>query len=482
MKAARSAITDTGAIIALGGPGLAAEVGAVLAARGLAAQPMGDDASALAGQVARGAVVGWAADEPIGAAAAAALASGCEAGARAGRPVVVLAPPVRGGRSAIERAAALAYLLAAGAIVVDDPDVWLEALVLVAAIGVPAGPRAAVIAPPGSWIDRAARALGAEAEARGGRGPAITDAAADLDPTDAALVDRAIDLPAQPRSRALIVPVVARAELLRDATEPALIGVRAALAAVIACGRASERAAAGLGPAPASARDSLEIDDARAQRQLDKVSLDDARVGDHEAKVLLAAYGVPITRQAVATTPSAAIRIAKKAGYPVELKPWGADVATERAGCPVEKNITTAAEVRRAFLAVLGAAGMPVAESEGAAVIVREAPPSGREVTATFESVGALGWTCVVEVAGAPPIAAPAPLRVADAERLAAAVASTRAGEAEPDRTGLANVLRRASHLAADHAERIAKLELGRIVIGARGARTLVVDASIDLR
>src|SRR5206468_12379337 len=142
------------------------------------------------------------------------------------------------------------------------------------------------------------------------------------------------------------------------------IGVRGALAAVIACGRASERAAAGVGPAPAAARESLEIDDERAARQLGKVALDEARIGDHEAKVLLAAYGVPITRQAVATTPSAAIRIAKKAGYPVELKPWGPDVATERGGCPVEKNVMTAAEVRRAFLAVLGAAGLPVGESE----------------------------------------------------------------------------------------------------------------------
>jgi hypothetical protein len=138
--------------------------------------------------------------------------------------------------------------------------------------------------------------------------------------------------------------------------------------------------------------------------------------------------------------------------------------------------------VRRAFLAVLGAAGMPVAESEGAAVIVREAPPPGREVSAVLAPIGPLGWTCAVEVAGAPPVAAPAPLRVADAERLAAAVASTRAGEAEPDRTGLANLLRRASHLAVDHADRFARIELGRIVLGARGARTIVVDAAIDLR
>jgi ATP-grasp domain len=485
-RPARSAAPDAAAPIALAGPGIAAEVAPVLAARGLVATALGGagadaGAAALAGAVERGAVIGWATDGPLDADVAVALAPGCEAGARAGRPVVVLAPAVRGGgRAAIEGAAARAYVMAAGAVVVDDPDVWLEALVLCAAIGVPAGPRAAVVAPAGSWALRAARALAAEAEARGGRGPVIGDDADDGEPVDAVLVDQAVELPAHQRSPALVVPVVARAEL--GAAGGALVGVRSAVAAVAACGRAAARAAAGPGRAPVEARAELEVDEARLARQLDKLAAGERRIGDHEAKVLLAAYGVPITRQAVATTPSAAIRIAKKAGWPVEIKPWGPDVPSERDGCPVEKDVATAADVRRAFLAVLGAAGMPVEESDGAAVIVRERAPVGREVSAVIEPLGVLGWTCVVEVAGAAPAAAPAPLRLADAERLARAVASSRAGEAEPDRVGLANLLRRASHLAVDHADRFARVELGRVVLGGRGAKTLVVDAAIPLK
>src|SRR6185437_14137035 len=111
------------------------------------------------------------------------------------------------------------------------------------------------------------------------RGPAVAGAAGELDPTDAVLIDRAIDAPAAPRTRALIVPVTARAELLDGDGGATLVGVRAALAAVIACGKAAERAAAGLGPARTDARDALEIDDARANRQLDKTSTDDARMG-----------------------------------------------------------------------------------------------------------------------------------------------------------------------------------------------------------
>jgi hypothetical protein len=73
------------------------------------------------------------------------------------------------------------------------------------------------------------------------------------------------------------------------------------------------------------------------------------------------------------------------------------------------------------------------------------------------------------------------PLRVADAAVLAAAVTSTRAGEPEPDRVALASALRRVSHLAVDLEARIEKIELGRIVSGARGGRTMVIDAAIEL-
>jgi hypothetical protein len=485
-RAARHAAAgEANGRVALAGPGLAAEVARILAARGLAADVGTDDPAELAAAIERGAAAAaWAAAEPIDGATALRLGRACQLAAESGRPLVALAPPLRGtGRAAIERAVAMAQLRASGAVVVADPDVWLEAIVLVAAIGVPRGPRVAVVAPPGSWLERAASALAAESEDAGRRGPSVAADGDDLDPVDAVLVDRGAAAPTA-TGRALVVTVAARAELLDAADPPMLVGLRPALAAVTACGRAAERIAAGLGPAPREASAELEIDEARVERQLEKMAPGDHRIGDHEAKVLLAAYGVPVTRQAVATTPSAAIRVAKKAGYPVEIKPWGPDVPSERAGCPVERGVGTAADVRRAFLAVLGAAGLPISESDdgGSAVIIRETPPAGREVAAAIQRVAGLGWAVIVDVPGAgAPIAAPAPLRVADAMQLAAAVTSTRAGEPEPDRVALAGVLRRASHLAVDLESRIQKIELGRVVVGARGGRTMVIDAAIDL-
>ncbi|HEV7556523.1 MAG TPA: acetate--CoA ligase family protein, partial [Kofleriaceae bacterium] len=253
---------------------------------------------------------------------------------------------------------------------------------------------------------------------------------------------------------------------------------RAAIAAIGVLGRAAERIAVGLGPADNVASAELGIEHDRVQRQLAKLVA--GRVGDHETKVLLAAYKVPITRQAVATTPSAAVKTARRAGFPVEIKPWGHDVPTERANCPVERDITSDALVRKAYTTVLAAAGRSLDDT--GAVIVRETPPSGREVSAAFVKLSSLGWTVVLDVPGAPQIAAaPAPLRAIDAKALASHVVASRAGDPEPDRVGLANLLRRASHLVVDLDDRLVRLELPRIIVGGGASRTLVVDAFAEL-
>jgi hypothetical protein len=186
----------------------------------------------------------------------------------------------------------------------------------------------------------------------------------------------------------------------------------------------------------------------------------------------------------VATTPSAAVRIAQRAGFPVELKPWGHDLPSEPA-CPVERDVRSAALVRRAFAAVLTAAGRSHDEAQGAAVIVREAPPSGRELAVRIRRLPGLGWTVFVEAPGAPIAAAPAPLRPIDATALAATLVASRAGEGELDRLGLANLVRRASHLVVDLdarlGARVRRLDLPRVIVGGRGARALVVDAALEL-
>lgn len=453
---------------------LADQTAQVLARRGIACERVALADAAQADARAIGVVPA----EPIGPTQAADLAPVAARAAAAGRPLVVLAafPRAIGVRGEAQ-AAALAYLRAYGAVLCTDPDAWLEALVLLAAWGAPAGPRVAVIAPSGSWISGSAQFLASEAAAAGGRAAALTPDAARVGPTDVVLVDRdeaptARAAMGERTGGAAIVPLLGRAELCDE--RPALVGLRPALAAVAACGRLRERVRLGLGPASVDEVTELEVDSERFQRQLAKIG---TRAGDHETKVLLAAWGVPVTRQAVATTPSAAIRLAKRAGYPVEVKPWGPDVPLEVDGCPVERGLMTASDVRRACAAVTRTAG----QASGAPVIVRETPPSGRELRARIAHIAELGLTVLVDIVGAPgPLAAPAPLRAIDAEEIARHVEASRLGDPQPDRAALADVLRRASFLVAASG-RIVSLDLGRVIAAARGDGVLVADASTVL-
>jgi len=422
-------------------------------------------------------VIGLVMRDPPGTAQAAQLAPLCARAARAGRPLVLLAcfPRALGARGDLQ-AAALAFLRSHGAILCPDPDTWLETLLLVAGFGLPPGPRVAVVAPPGSWIAASAQFLANEAAAVGARFASLLPDVGKLGPADVVLLDRdeLARLPPERASSALLLPMVGRAELAVDEDRRVLVGLRAALAAAGAAGRLRERLAAGLGPAEPAEADALDVDQERFARQVGKLG---GRAGDHETKVLLAAWRIPITRQAVATTPSAATRIAKRAGYPVELKPWGPDAPSEPDGCPLERDLATAADVRRAFAALGRAMGHP----EGAPVIVRETPPAGRELRARVVRLADLGLTVLLDLAGAPdPIAAPAPLRSIDAEELARHVEASRVGDPQPDRAALADLLRRASFLACH--ERIESLDLCRIIATSRGQGVVVADARAGLR
>jgi hypothetical protein len=453
----------------------AGEVVRILASRGVAAEVV-----TLKDALDTGAsAIGVAPAQSIDAHSAAALGKTAELAALARRPLILLAPPLQPPKTrkrrradpVLEEAAALAHLQGCGAVLCRDPDAWLEAIVLVAVYGIPAGPRVAIVAPDNTWMNATAQALAAESAVLGSRVPSPARDASALGPADIALVDRDA-MPSAPKrsGHVVLVPVAARAELLGEDRRPPLVGLRPALAAAVAVGHFGEREAHGLGPAEASDADELAPDLERFERQIAKLA---DRAGDHETKVLLASYEVPITRQAVATTASAATRLAKRAGYPVELKPWGPDVLPETEGCPVETGLTSAAQVRRAFARVTDSVDTDAA-------IVRETPPVGRELSVDIAQVGPLGPMVVVRIAGrSVPLAAPAPLRPTDAARLAAAVESSRAGEPEPDREALADLLRRASLMAARHDDVIVELHLHRVVVNADGAT--VVDCTADL-
>jgi hypothetical protein len=452
----------------------ASDVAAVCGARGVRVEPLPLE-EALAAPVG---AVAYAPAQPPDLAAAARLGQLAQQACEARRPLVMLAAFERArGRAGEERAAALAWLRAHGALVLADPDVWLETAVLIAAYGPPPGPRACIIAPPGGWLALQAAALAAEEEARGGTRVPVVEPDPPP-PADLALADVALGPVVREGGpgRPLVVPVAARAELAPTAGPPALVGLRAALAAATAAGAFAERAEAGLGPAPVADAKKLRPLRERVDKALATV---DDRLGDHEAKLLLSAYHVPVVRQAVATTPSAAVRFAENLGFPVEVRAWEPGLTPERERAALVTGVKNPPDVRRAFAAVASAAGLPV----GVPVIVRMTAPAGRELAARIEKLPELGWVVFADIPGAGrALAAPAPLRRADADELAAALESSRTGDAPPDRAALAELLQRASLCAAAEEAAVEAIELPRIVVSPKGAGAVVVEARARLR
>ncbi len=393
--------------------------------------------------------------------------------AQAGPPTVLYLPPYAGKASGQDRhAASVALLRSRGAVVTSDPEVWVECAILLAVYGPPSGPQVAIIAPQNSWLSAAALGQAQRANRQGQRfsplyydhdSPALTDIVL----TDLDLFRSSEGIHSQ-----LVLPVSGKAEDVHN--KPVLVGLANALRAAELCGHAASRIASGIGPAssPPVPPFSPDIDRARYAGQESKLR---DTASDHECKVLLSSYGVAITRQAVATTPSAATRIAKKAGYPVEMKGWGANQPTEADGAMVISDITTASEVRRAFASVC-------AECDCDAVIIRATPMAGRELRFAVRSMGALGLVAFLYQPGrSAPAAALAPLRPIDALAMSKQVVSSRDGDDDPDWQSLSELLIRASHLVSDN-PRVRSLELSRVVVGRSGEGALVIDARAELQ
>jgi acetyltransferase len=77
-----------------------------------------------------------------------------------------------------------------------------------------------------------------------------------------------------------------------------------------------------------------------------------AALDEVASKALLRAYGIPVSKEAIAQTSAEAVKIAKKIGFPVVAKVVSADILHKSDIGGVVLNINSAAEVRKAFDAI----------------------------------------------------------------------------------------------------------------------------------
>ena len=122
---------------------------------------------------------------------------------------------------------------------------------------------------------------------------------------------------------------------------------------------------------------------------------------EHESKELIAAWGIPITREATAASAAAAITAAETIGYPVALKVDSPDILHKTEAGVIRLGLTDAAQVRAAYGDIMSNAA--AAAPAGAVIngaLVQEMVAGGVEVIIGVSYDAQLGPTLLFGVGG----------------------------------------------------------------------------------
>jgi len=211
-------------------------------------------------------------------------------------------------------------------------------------------------------------------------------------------------------------------------------------------------------------------------------------LSEYEAKKILAAYGIPVTREKLAKTADQAIKLARKIGYPVAMKISSAQIMHKTEAGGILLDIKTDAQVRAAFKKIIASAKkyMPQADIQG--VLVQEMLAGGTEAIVGTIDDPVFG-PCVMFGLGGVFVEAlkdvsfrVAPVSRADAEEMVREIKGYSVlrglrGKPPADMEALIDVILKVSRLAYDHKNIIKEMDINPLIIFEKGAK--VADALI---
>jgi acyl-CoA synthetase (NDP forming) len=210
-------------------------------------------------------------------------------------------------------------------------------------------------------------------------------------------------------------------------------------------------------------------------------------LSEHDSKTLLARYGVPCAREALAADPAGAARAAEEIDFPVVVKLCGDAIAHKTERDLVRLGLADAAAVEAAGAELLGRARPEEGE---VSLLVAEQVSGRRELIAglvrdpQFGACVALGLGGILTEALADVVFARAPVSRGEAralvERLSAHPLVTKPFRGEPavDREALADVLVGLSRLAEERPD-VESVDLNPLIVA--GDRPVAVDALVAL-
>ncbi|MBU4371613.1 MAG: acetate--CoA ligase family protein [Syntrophaceae bacterium] len=205
---------------------------------------------------------------------------------------------------------------------------------------------------------------------------------------------------------------------------------------------------------------------------------------EHQAKELLAVYGVPVTREEIARIEEEAVKIANGIGFPVAVKACAWEIMHKSGLGLIALNIRTEEALREAFRSVREAAG------KATPVLIQQMVAGGREFVAGMTRFPGFGPCVLFGLGGVFTEALQdtcmrsAPLSAVEAEEMltdirAKALLGEFRGLPAVDALTLAGILQAVGAIALLHPE-IAEIDLNPIIIA--GSKPVVADALFVLR
>jgi acyl-CoA synthetase (NDP forming) len=216
-----------------------------------------------------------------------------------------------------------------------------------------------------------------------------------------------------------------------------------------------------------------------------------ATLTEREAKAVLATYGVPIVEERLVQEEGEAVAAAEAVGYPVVLKVESPDLPHKTEAGVVRLGLRDAGALRQAYQSIMANARKTSPPPRITGVLVQPMIPSGVEIMVGARVDPQLGPLVVAGFGGIlvellrDTSVELAPVTHAEARAMLRRLRGAKLlngfrGSAPVDVDRLAQVICQLSEFAADHADRLAELDVNPLICSAD--RIVAVDALIALR
>ena len=229
----------------------------------------------------------------------------------------------------------------------------------------------------------------------------------------------------------------------------------------------------------------------QAERLIEK--LGSGTQTEYDAKRLLQAYGISVTREDLATSHDQAVEIAHQIGYPVALKLQSSQIAHKTEAKIIQLNLSTDEDLRSAYNEILknGQHYKPDAHIQG--ILVQEMLEPAYEVIVGVTQDPHFGPTIMFGLGGIfvellKDVALRiAPLSQKDAEEMTHEIKGVRIlegyrGMQPADYEGIVNVLRIVSQMAVDLQDKITEIDINPLFVFETGRGVKAADALVVLK